>query len=186
MPAVITGAPQAIAQTPAAQAPKALAATPADTIGDPTPRFFTAVQFATLRKLSETLLPPIGGNAGALDAGAPEFLDFLIGESPAPRQQLYRSGLDLLNARAIKQFNRPFAKLDAKEADSVIRPMLVTVAWAYDPPKDPGSHFVTTAHDDIRTATRNSRAWADAARAAGRRVAGPQLYWNQVDPLYKG
>jgi hypothetical protein len=174
------------AQTPAGPPPKALAATPRDTIADPVPHFFTPAQFATLRKLSDTLLPAIAGNPGALDAGAPEFLDFLIGESPAARQQLYRSGLDLLNARATKQFNKPFASLDAKEADSLIRPLLVKVPWAYDPPKDPGSHFITAAHEDIRTATRNSRAWADAARAAGRRVAGPQLFWNPIDPIYKG
>ncbi|MES1258741.1 MAG: hypothetical protein ABUS51_09930, partial [Acidobacteriota bacterium] len=65
-------------------------------------------------------------------------------------------------------------------------PLLVLVPWAYDQPKDPGSRFLTAAHEDIRTATRNSREWAAAATKAGRRAPGPQQYWNPVDPIYKG
>ena len=163
-----------------------MAVTRPGTVAEPVSRFFTPSQFAALRKLSEILMPPMGSNPGALDAGAPEFLDFLVGVSPAGRQQLYRTGLDLLNARATKQFNKSFAALDAKQADAIVRPLLVTVVWAYDPPKDPGSHFLTAVHDDIRTATRNSREWGAAAAAAGRRGSGAQQDWNPVDPVYKG
>lgn len=169
-----------------AQLPKALAGRAADTVADPVPHFFTATQFATLRALSELLMPAFAGNPGALEAGAPEFLDFLLGQSPGERQRLYRNGLDLLQAHSVKQFGKPFASLDAKQRDAIVRPLLVPVPWAYDPPKDPGAHFVTTAHEEIRTATRNSREWAAAAAAAGRRVAGAQLYWNPIDPIYKG
>ncbi len=185
VPVLLT--PQANAQqTAAPTAAQPIAATKAGTVAEPVTRFFTAPQFAALRKLAEVLMPPIGGNPGALDAGAPEFLDFLIGVSPVERQQLYRTGLDLLNARATKQFNKSFAALDAKQADTIIRPLLVPVPWPYDPPKDPGSHFLIAAHDDIRTATRNSREWGAAAAASGRRGGGGQQYWNPVDPIYKG
>src|SRR5689334_14118118 len=54
-----------------------------DSVSEPTQRFLTQPQFAALRKLSAVLLPPMGGNPGALDCGVPEFLDFLIGASPA-------------------------------------------------------------------------------------------------------
>src|SRR5438552_3295704 len=81
-----------------------------DLVGQGVPRFFTAPQFAALRKLSDLLMPALAGNPGALDAGAPEFLDFLIGASPAERQQLYRDGLDMLNARAKKQFSKSFSE----------------------------------------------------------------------------
>jgi hypothetical protein len=189
--AAAPAAPAVLAQQPArppspGQPPKALADTHGDTVADPVPRFFSATQLASLRALSGLLLPAFGGNPGALDAGAPEFLDFLIGESPAERQHLYRTGLDLMNTLAQKQFGKAFASLDAKQMDSIIRPLLVPVPWPYDPPKDPGRHFVTTAHEDIRTATRNSREWAAAAAAAGKRVAGAQLFWNPIDPIYKG
>ena len=63
------------------------------------PHFFTAQQFAALRKLSDLLHPPANSVPGALEAKAPEFLDFLLGQSSADRQQLYRIGLDGLNAQ---------------------------------------------------------------------------------------
>src|SRR5205823_4587771 len=51
------------------------------------PHFFDAQQFAALHKLSDILQPALHGVPGALDAKAPEFLDFLVGDSPAERQQ---------------------------------------------------------------------------------------------------
>jgi hypothetical protein len=157
-----------------------------DGVAETEARFFSAQQFAALRRLSEVLLPPLKGNPGALDCGTPEFLDFLTGASPADRQQLYKNGLDALNTRAKKQFGKPFAELDATQADAIIRPLLVPVPWAKDPPKDPLQHFMTTAHDDIRTATRNSREWSATSSNGRPRGGGGGLYWNPIDPVYKG
>ncbi len=70
------------------------------------PSFFNPAQFAALRKLGGMLQPPLGGHPGALEAQAAEFLDFLIGVSPADRQKLYRDGLDTLNAQSGKQFQQ--------------------------------------------------------------------------------
>lgn len=163
--------------------------TSTDAVGETEQRFFTAPQFSALRKLSEVLMPPMRGNPGAVECGAPEFLDFLIGVSPAERKSLYRNGLDLLNARAKKQYNKSFAELDGTQADAVIRPLLAPTPWVYDAPKDPGVHFVTQAHRDIRTATQNSRQWAEAGVASGRRGGfggGGGAYLNPIDPVYKG
>ena len=153
-----------------------------DNVAEPETRFFTAAQFAALRKLSDLLMPPLRDNPGALDAAAPEFLDFLVGVSPADRQTLYRNGLDALNARARKQFSKNFAELDAAQCDTIIRPLLVPVPWTHEPPKDALQHFMAAAHDDIRTATRNSREW----NTSGGRRGGGQLFLNPVDPIYKG
>ncbi len=177
---------QAVPQPANSGAPKPLAGAHPDVVAEPVARFFTHPEFEALQKLSDVLVPASNGNPGALDANVPQFIDFLIGQSPADRQRLYKSGLDLLNARATKQFNKTFGALDTKQADSILKPLIVPVPWMYDPPSDLGVHFATTAHEDIRTATRNSREWADAAAKAGRRIAGPQLYWNEIDPIYKG
>src|SRR5436305_7340110 len=67
-----------------------------DAATDPLPRFFTAQQLAALRRLSDILQPPVNGTPGAIEAKAPEFLDFLISEAPTDRKQLYRDGLDAL------------------------------------------------------------------------------------------
>jgi len=159
-----------------------------EAVGEPAQRFFTAPQLAALRKLSEVLMPPMRGMPGALECGAPEFLDFLIGASPADRQATWRTGLDTLNARAKKQHNKAFADLDAAQADAVIRPLLAPVPWAYDLPKDPAMRFIAEAHRDIRTATQNSREYAAAGAASGRRggFGGGGSYINPIDPIYKG
>ena len=162
--------------------------TQADAIGDPTQRFFTPAQFGALRKLSEILMPPMRGLPGALECGAPEFLDFLIGASPADRQGSYRRGLDTLNASAKKQFNKNFSDLDATQADAIIRPLLTPVPWQYDLPKDPSQRFIAEAHRDIRTATQNSREYAATGAASGRRggFGGGGSFILPIDPIYKG
>ena len=91
--------------------------------------------------MGELLHAALDGNPGALDAGAPEFLDFLIGASLPDRQKLYRDGLDALNAQARKQFKKAFADLDDDEADAIVRPLLASFAWSDDLPKDPAAAF---------------------------------------------
>ena len=61
----------------------------ADDIAKTEQRFFTSVQMATLMRLCDLLLPPIGNKPGALQAETPLFLDFLIGGSPVARKQVY-------------------------------------------------------------------------------------------------
>src|SRR5438046_3413722 len=90
----------------AAELPK-LETASAHAVAELYPHFFDARQFAALRKLSDILQPALNGAAGALDAKAPEFLDFLLGDSPADRQQLYRAGLDALDAAAAKRYHKP-------------------------------------------------------------------------------
>jgi hypothetical protein len=174
VPAVMPLEQQAPTQTEAAK----LDTQPHDAVGEMAPRFFTAAQFAALSKLSDILLPPLNNMPGALDADAPEFLDFLISKSPAERQQLYRAGLDALNANAQRQFKKPFAELDTTQASNLLAPL--REAWTYVPPTDPFARFLREAKSDVRTATTNSRAYATAG-AAGRRGGGTGQYWFPLD-----
>jgi len=152
-----------------------------DAVAPENKRYFSDRQTATLRRLSEILMPPSKGFPGALDAGAPEFLDFLIGVSPADRQQMYQSGLDRLEAEARQKFKVSFAAVDKAQADQLLRPWLRT--WMGDhPPSEPYARFINVAHSDIRTATLNSQVWSEAAKAAGRQDEGVGLYWFPVDP----
>ena len=156
--------------------------TSADAVGQMTPHFFNADQYLALEKLSQILLPPLKGAPGALDAQAPQFLDFLLGESPADRQQLYRQGLDALNAQARKKFQQAFAKLSDDQAAQLLEPL--RQPWTYDPPADPLTKFLRAAKQDVRTATVNSREFSVAGNAAGgggRRFGGTGLYWNSLD-----
>jgi len=152
-----------------------------DAVAQTDSHFFSATQTATLRHLAEILQPPYKSYPGAIEAGAPEFLDFLIGVSPVDRQQMYSSGLDRLESDAQRSFQKPFAALDDGQADKLIRPHLK--AWLNDhPPAEPYARFINVAQEEIRLATINSAAWSDAAQAAGQRTPNIDLYWYPVEP----
>ena len=178
VPATTPALAQPQAQRPAPEAPK-LDISAADAAADMTPRFFTAAQLAALRKLSDILMPPLNNLPGALDANAAEFLDFLIGQSPAERKQIYRTGLDTLNAQALKQFKKPFAEVDAAQASTLLAPL--KQPWTYEPPTEPLARFLREAKQDVRTATQNSREYSTAGSAGGRRGGGMGQYWYPLD-----
>ncbi len=151
----------------------------ADAAAETMPRFFNAQQFAALKRLSGILMPPINDMPGALDVGAPEFLDFLIGASPAAGQQIYKAGLDALNAQAMKQFKKLFADVEDAQAESLLAPL--RQPWTYNPPADPLARFLREAKQDVRTATMNSREYISAASTGGRRGGGMGQYWYPID-----
>jgi Gluconate 2-dehydrogenase subunit 3 len=144
-------------------------------------RFFTPAQMATLIRLSDVLLPPIGGKPGALQAETPLFLDFMIGSSPEARKKAYTDGLNWLDSESQKRYGKGFAKLDDRQVDSILKPLLRT--WMNDhPPTEPHADFVNIALDEIRTATINSKSWSDATNSGSRASNAAELYWYPIDP----
>lgn len=156
-------------------------ASAAETVAEGDLKFFTITQMATLSHLCDVLLPRIGSTPGAVEAGTPAFLDFLIGESPKERKSMYQGGLDWLDTESNKQFAKPFAALQMDEADRLLKPWLRT--WMTDHlPTEPHADFVNTAHSDIRAATVNSRAWGKAPKTGNQESTAKGLYWSPVDP----
>lgn len=152
-----------------------------DVVATTETRYFTPARYATLVAFSKAVMPGGQGYPGAVETGAPEFLDFLIGGSPADRQAMYNNGLDRLHADSMKECKVPFAQADAKQVDMVLRPNLR--AWINDhPPTEPYLLFVNQVHRDIREATLNSPAYARAAEAAGDRTPGIGLFVSPLDP----
>src|SRR5579859_1145893 len=105
-----------------------------EAVADPIPRFFDPEGFKALRRLGEILVPARPNLPGAVEAEAAEFLDFLIGQSPADRQTLYRDGVAQLNAQARSRYGKPFAEVTAADADSILAPL--HEAWTYQGPAD--------------------------------------------------
>jgi hypothetical protein len=151
----------------------------ADQASDPVPHFFTQQQYAALRRLCNVLMPPGDSIPGSLAVGVPEFLDFLIGESPAEKQLLYRAGLDALNAAARKKHSKLFADIDGSQVDGLLSPL--HAAWTYEEPSDPLPRFLRAAKIDVRTATLNSREYSVVASTGGRRGGNSGLYWYPLD-----
>ena len=181
----VTTATAAAGTISAQQAPASakIATVAPETAAAPTTRFFTATQFATLKSLSGILQPASNERPGALEAGAAEFLDFLIGASPKPRQILYRSGLDHLDAESSRLFKKPFSEITTDQADKVLRPLLVP--WTFDPPTNPHQRFLADVRADVRTATQNSKEVSQVAASSNRRRRGPggaAPYWLPIDP----
>jgi hypothetical protein len=177
----LLGAP-ALAAIPlpavAQEMPK-LATSTADAVGEPSTHYFSSPEMAALRRLGDLLVPAGAGRPGASDAKAAEFLDFLIGQSPADRQSLYRSGLDQLQSQARSRFNTAFESLTSQQADTVLAPL--HAAWMYAAPSDPFARFLREAKEDLMSATMSSHEWSDAQAAAGRRGTGVGTYWYPVE-----
>lgn len=143
--------------------------------------FFNARQMETLTKLADLMLPPLDGKPGAVQAGTPQFLDFLVGRSSDTKKDLYTGGLDWLDAQAQAKYQTPFARLSEEQAGALLQPWLR--AWMSDhPPTERNADFINTALDDIRTATANSQAWAETASADSAARPREQLYWSPIEP----
>jgi Gluconate 2-dehydrogenase subunit 3 len=147
--------------------------------GDPIVKTFTKAQFAALRKLGEILMPASHDTPGALEASAAEFLDFLIGVSPADRLTLYRTGLDRLNADAHQRYNKSFAEITAEQAGPILAPL--REPWSYRGPADSFAKFLLAAKNDLLSATANSREYVAAATQRGRRGGGVGQYWYPIE-----
>jgi hypothetical protein len=150
-----------------------------DAVADAVPRFFDPESFSAFRHLGEILVPARQNLPGAVEAEAAEFLDFLIGQSPADRQTLYRDGVAQLNAQARARYGKPFAEVAAADADSILAPL--HEAWTYQGPADPFARFLSAAKEDFLRATASSRQWAAAASGRSRSASGLNTYWFPIE-----
>lgn len=89
-----------------------------------TPVFFTDHEYATVRMLAELVIPRDGRSGGALDAGVPEFMDFILDENKG-MQTWMRGGLAWLDTESRERFGREFVDL----ADAQRRAILDDIAW---------------------------------------------------------
>lgn len=181
VPAAAALPSEAIAQEvkpPAPETPKT-ATDVADAASDPVIKTFSAAQFGALRKLAEIMMPASQGVPGALEAGAAEFLDFLVGVSPPDRVMLYKTGLDQLNKEAHQRYNKPFGEITTEQADPILVPL--HTAWSYRGPADPFAKFLLVAKSDLLTATANSREYIAVASQRRRSGGGVGQYWYPIE-----
>ena len=109
----------------------------------------------------------------------PEFLDFLIGDSPAIASSFGGAGWTRSNSQSQTRFRKAFADTDAAEADTLLAPL--HQPWTFDPPADPIARLLAAAKQDVRAATLNSFERNPAASGGSRRRGGGGLYWLPVE-----
>ena len=104
------------------------------------PKYFTAHQFKTLQFLCQTIIPVDDQSGGAIEAGAPEFVDLLTSENKDYQRRL-GGGLIWLDAACNARFGKAY--LECAPADQKV--ILDLIAYRKNAEKDPtlstGVHF---------------------------------------------
>ena len=96
---------------------------------------FSERQAATLRALVDRLIPP-DDFPGAWQAGVGDYLAGQLVGDLRPLLELYRAGLDALDAEARATASAPFAALGAEVQDALLGQVeagAVATAWPVDP-----------------------------------------------------
>ena len=79
----------------------------ATTTGVYTPKFFSPQQYKTLQALCQTIIPADSDSGGAMEAGAPEFIDLLTSENPKYQLKL-GGGLMWLEAQCTDRYGKSY------------------------------------------------------------------------------
>lgn len=82
------------------------------------PQFFSPDEYAMVERLAEMIIPS-DGTPGAREAGASEFIDFIVASDPGI-QPAFRQGLTWMNAHALRLHNQLFLKLPAERQTEIL------------------------------------------------------------------
>jgi hypothetical protein len=108
---------------------KEKAAAPA---GKYTPKYFSAAQYATLLFLCDAIIPKDEKSGGAVEAGAPEFIDLLTSENPEIQLKL-GGGLFWLDAACTDRYGSVFLECTPEQKKEI----LDLIAFRKNAKKDP-------------------------------------------------
>ena len=86
-----------------------------------TPQFFSREDFARIERLAELIIPS-DETPGALEAGAAEFVDFMVAHD-TEQQQPMRTGLAWIQEQTAGRFARPFLELSEAQQVSLLEPL---------------------------------------------------------------
>ncbi len=84
-----------------------------------TPKFFDAQQYKTLQLLCETILPADADSGGAIEAGAPEFIDLLTSENSEYQAKL-GGGLKWLDTTCTARYGKAFLGSSSEQQKEVL------------------------------------------------------------------
>ena len=102
------------------------------TKGEYAPKYFTAREYQTLRRLADLIMP------GSLDAGASEFIDYLSSQNK-DMGDIYTGGIFWLDTEMKSRYGAAF--VDAKPADQTALLDLIAYRRNTTPELAPGIHF---------------------------------------------
>jgi gluconate 2-dehydrogenase gamma chain len=103
-----------------------------DAAGAYAPKFFPPQQYKTLQSLCETIFPADADCGGAIEAGAPEFIDLLTSENSEYQLKL-GGGLMWLDSTCADRYGKPYLDCDLQQQ----KEMLDLIAYRKNAEQDP-------------------------------------------------
>jgi gluconate 2-dehydrogenase gamma chain len=97
------------------------------------PKFFPAQQYKTLQNLCETIFPADSDSGGAVEAGAPEFIDLLTSENP-DYQLTLGGGLSWLDSTCGDRYGNAFLNCTSAQQKEI----LDVIAYSKNAATNPG------------------------------------------------
>lgn len=114
--------------------------------GQYAPKFFTVHQFQTLQSLCQAVIPADDQSGGAIEAGAPEFIDLLTSENEEYQRRL-GGGLIWLDGTCNERYGKAYLELTPEQQKEV----LDLIAYRKNAEKDStartGVHFFEFLRD---------------------------------------
>jgi gluconate 2-dehydrogenase gamma chain len=104
------------------------------------PKFFPAHQYPTLVALCGMIIPSDDHSGGALEAGAPEFIDLLTSENK-DYQLLLGGGLMWLDGVCVDRYSRNFLNCEAPQRTELLDQIAYRKNALTDPGISPGIEF---------------------------------------------
>jgi gluconate 2-dehydrogenase gamma chain len=98
-----------------------------------TPKFFSGRDYKTLQALCQTIVPADADSGGAIEAGAPEFIDLLTSENPKYQLKL-GGGLMWLDAACTDRYEKTYLECTPAQQKEI----LDLIAYRKNAETDPG------------------------------------------------
>jgi hypothetical protein len=111
--------------------------------GAPRLRVLSAVEYAAVDALAETIIPADGHSPGAHAARVADYIDLLLSESPPETRSQWTAGIAALGEAARARFKAPFRRLTAAQRIEVLTGLAKNEAA----PETPAERFFVAAKD---------------------------------------
>jgi hypothetical protein len=104
------------------------------------PKFFPAHEYKTLQTLCQTIIPADGGSGGAIEAGAPEFIDLLTSENTEYQRQL-AGGILWLDSTCSDRYGKAFLDCTPQQQKEILDQIAYRNNALMDPSISQGIEF---------------------------------------------
>jgi len=118
----------------------------AQSSGGYTPKYFHAHAYQTVRTLCQTIIPPDEKSGGAVEAGAPEFIDLLTSENEEYQLTL-GGGLAWLDSTCLDRYGKVYLECAAPQQKELLDQIAFRANAEKDPALGPGVKFFSLLRD---------------------------------------